>query len=171
MLLQRNSEAFNVWKVARIHFFNGTKIQIYSFKLTVWGVTLPTICREACRCNNPATCLNEHNCSSYMLQSSEFISSCCVCLLQIIFRNPLRRMPCNPAFVLFLFFSLWISWYPWPLIGIIKLSIIPMHSIKLYHIKHRPEIKSLLSKEHYRYSFFSFTTTSSFSSLLSLYRG
>lgn len=78
------------------------KIQICRPSLAAWGVTFPTICWEACRCNNPASCLNEHNCSSYVLQSEEFISLCSIFLLQIIFRNLFRRLHCSPTFLVFI---------------------------------------------------------------------
>lgn len=67
MLLQRNSEAFNVWKAAGIHFFNGENSNLQS---QAWhcGVSHFLQSCEASRCNNPATCLNEHGCSFYVPQ-------------------------------------------------------------------------------------------------------
>lgn len=68
MLLQRNSEAFNVWRAAGIHFFSGENSNL---QIQAWhcGVSHFLQSCEASRCNNPATCLNEHDCSFYVPQS------------------------------------------------------------------------------------------------------
>lgn len=169
-VLQRKGGAFNVWKAAGIHVSNGKNSNLPSHAGSVgchtsssllWGLQVPAL----------------H--VSKGLRSTTARPTCCgvkslsppvICSLRIVFRNPFRRRPCNPAFLLCSLSHCQSLFYPWPLIG--RLSIFSMHLIhliKLHHIKHRPEIKSQLSKECCRYSFFWFTI-SCFGFFLSLYR-
>lgn len=47
------------------------KIQICRPTLAARGVTLPTVCCEACRCNSPAMCLNDSGAQLLILHAVE----------------------------------------------------------------------------------------------------
>lgn len=47
------------------------KIQICRPMMAVWGVTLPAVCCEACRCNNPAMCLHDSGAQMLALHAVE----------------------------------------------------------------------------------------------------
>lgn len=47
------------------------KIQICHPTLAAWGVTFPTVCCEAYRCNSPAMCLNDSGVQLLLLHAVE----------------------------------------------------------------------------------------------------
>lgn len=60
--------SFYVWRAAGIHVSNGNNSNLPS-TLAARGVTLPTACGEACRCDSPAMCLR--------LRSTAARPTCC----------------------------------------------------------------------------------------------